>query len=58
MRRSAMRLSPAATGSVCELPDASTAGSSSDYVVWTGTTLEAHEAQLLKIFGPRGEGGK
>jgi len=30
----------------------------SDYVVWTGTTLEAHEAQLLKIFGPRGEGGK
>ncbi len=23
----------------------------SDYVVWTGTTLEAHEAQLLIIFG-------
>ncbi len=26
----------------------------SDYVVWTGTTLEAHEAQLLKIFGRLG----
>jgi dephospho-CoA kinase len=24
----------------------------SDYVVWTDTTLEAHAAQLLKIFGP------
>jgi dephospho-CoA kinase len=28
----------------------------SDYVVWTGTTLEAHEAQLLKIFGVKGGG--